>query len=156
MARLLRPGDLTPSPDLMSYARLVHPVAQRAADRYADWLDCVRDVTDSADLANAASRQRWQFASDARSLENVEPPTEARTLHRRLIETLQLAARASQLLGVGYRSTRYATVCDGQATLEDAQRALERIAGELARWVPPAELSSAREQPRGGAGRQAS
>jgi hypothetical protein len=134
----------------------VQPVAQRAADRYADWLECIRDLTDSADLANAASRQRWQFASDHASLAEMEPPAAARALHRRLLAALQLAARASQLLGVGYRSTRYATVCDGQAALEDAQQALRRIVEELAACAPATEPGALSEQRRTRANRQAS
>ena len=156
IARWLGSGDSPPSADLLAYVHAVQPVARRAADRYAVWLECLRDLTDSEDLANAASRQRWQFANDAAWLADMQPPAEARALHQRLLKALQLAARASQLLGVGYRSTRYATVCDGQAALEDAQRALQRVVEELADWMPAAEPAPLGEQRRARADRQAS
>jgi hypothetical protein len=86
----------------------------------------------------------------------MEPPARARAVHRRLLASLQLAARASQLLAVGYRSTRYATVCDGQAALHDAQLALQRIVEELSGWEPASEPAWLDDQRRPRANRQAS
>ena len=138
-AWLFRRPDRALDPDLHAYAADVRPVVARARAHYLEWLQWMREVTESSELANAASRLRWEFVSAAERLAGSAAPAEALALHRRLCDALTLAGRGAQLLGSGYRATKYATVCDGQALLLDAQDALQAIHEQLGRWSAPDE-----------------
>ncbi len=136
-ARLLGGNQQTPSPALISYARQVQPLVERVERAYADWLAHTQESPNPEMLANTASVQRWELASAAEALAALEPPAEAQRVHEGLLQGLRLSARAYQLLSLGYRSTTYATVCDGHTLLGDAQRALRPIAEQLAHWAEP-------------------
>jgi hypothetical protein len=125
-----------PSEELVAYAREVQPVARRAQRLYRVWLDRAQDIPKPEELANAASVLRWEFASAADRLASIVPPPPAARLHAQLLACQTDATRAAQLMGAGYRSTTYATVCDGQSLFSRTDERLGLLLEQLSRWAP--------------------
>ena len=146
-ARRLRGDADQPDQALVDYARRARPLAVRALRAYERWLDYARDLSTTESLANAASVQRWEYANWAEALAGLAPPLRAERLHTRLVESMFAAARASQLLGRGYRATTYATVCDGHALLSDAVDSVRLALLELGRRAAQRELSQPAQEP---------
>ena len=135
-SRLMSGADAGPSDDLVAYALRVRPAACGAQRVFGSWLRRVQQIPSTEALANAAAVQRWEFAAALDELGQLEAPAEAERIHARLLKALRDAARGSQLLANGYRSTTYGAVCDGQALLADAHKELGLVVGQLAEWTP--------------------
>jgi hypothetical protein len=134
-SRLFRGASALPRPEVVSYARRVHPFVSRAERSFRLWLVNGQDVGTTEDLANTASVQRWEYANWYDALSDVDVPAEALKLHDQLLAVLRECARAAQLLSVGYRSTTYATVCDGEYLLTRAHESVSLIARQLDLWL---------------------
>ncbi len=133
---------------MISYARQVSPFVERAERAYRLWLGRSSEVPRTEVLANAASVQRWEFASWVEALSQIAPPPEAAKLHGQMLAGLRDGARASQLLSSGYRSTTYFAVCDGQALLVRALDCLRPVGEQIAQWSAlPIPAAPARRRP---------
>jgi hypothetical protein len=140
VARLLGHNS-QPSKELVAYARQVQPLARRAQRLYRVWLARAQDIPKPDELANAASVLRWEFASAADRLAAIVPPPRAARLHAQLLACQTDATRAAQLMGAGYRSTTYSTVCDGQSLFSRTDERMGFLLDQLTRWAP--EVSGA-------------
>src|SRR3712207_3328249 len=94
----------TPSDaELAAYAEVVEPVLERAERLYVQWLEQAALFVDSEKLANAAAIHRWQVATMKQAIAGATPPPALASAHTALVEALQVASRAAQLLSSGSR-----------------------------------------------------
>ena len=114
--------------ELAAYAEVVEPVLERAERLYGQWLEQTALFVDSEKLANAAAIHRWQVATMKQAVEAVTPPPALASAHAALIDALQAASRAAQLLSSGSRFHNAGALCDGHTMLEAARR--QRLAAE--------------------------
>jgi hypothetical protein len=117
LGRLIR---RTPPPQadiLEAYAHEVIPVLDRAEWLYQYWLEQSTLFTDSEKLGNVAAIHRWETATMGRSLERVIPPAVLARAHEDVIDALEMASRAAQLLSNGSRFHNANAVCEGQSML---------------------------------------
>ena len=142
LTRRLR-GDAASAAAVSAYQRQARPYLLKALAAYDRWLSVSRDLGASDLLANAASVQRWEFLSWHEQLAELLPPGEIEHLHLRVMRGFRDAARASQLLALGYRSTTYATVCDGQTLLSDSTDCLRRALQQFKRVEPSQDFEAA-------------
>ena len=119
-----RPSDA----ELATYAEVVEPVLERAERLYGQWLEQTALFVDSEKLANAAAIHRWQIATMKQAVEGAEPPPALASAHTALIDALQAASRAAQLLSSGSRFHNAGALCDGHTMLEEARQ--QRLAAE--------------------------
>ena len=140
LVRLVRRRPPPPADLLDPYADAVLPLADRAETLYHQWFEHTALVSDSEKLANAAAIHRWESATLARRLERVNPPTELEGDHARLVEAIQLASRASQLLSSGSRYHNANALCEGQMLLTESRTRRLKALALLRRFV--------RERPR--------
>jgi hypothetical protein len=117
IGRFIRRTPPPPADLLEAYAHEVIPVLDRAEWLYAYWLEQSTLFTDSEKLGNVAAIHRWETATMGRSLERVIPPSVLADAHERVIDALDLASRAAQLLSNGSRFHNANAVCEGQALL---------------------------------------
>ena len=141
LGRLIR---RTPPPQadvLEAYAHEVIPVMDRAEWLYQYWLEQSTLFTDGEKLGNVAAIHRWETATMGRSLERVVPPAPLVGAHESVIEALELASRAAQLLSSGSRFHNAYAVCEGQALLgasrERRLAALKSMRRYLLQVPPP-------------------
>jgi hypothetical protein len=146
IGRLIRRTPPPPAELLEAYAHEVIPVLDRAEWLYEHWLEQSTLFTDGEKLGNVAAIHRWETATMGRSLERVIPPPVLADAHERVIDALELASRAAQLLSNGSRFHNANAVCEGQAMLATSRdrrlAALKAMRRYLAR-VQPAATSSA-------------
>jgi hypothetical protein len=135
--------DRQPNEELVAYARQVQPLVRRAKRLYRAWLARAQDLPNPDELANAASVLRWEFATALESLAAVAPPSRADRVHAQLRAGLTDAARAAQLIGAGYRSTTYGTVCDGQSLFARTDARMSEILELLSGWAPDVSPTAA-------------
>jgi hypothetical protein len=141
LGRLIRrtppPSDL-----LEAYAHEVIPVLDRAEWLYQYWLEQSTLFTDSEKLGNVAAIHRWETATMGRTLERVTPPAELAGIHESVVDALEMASRAAQLLSNGSRFHNANAVCEGQAMLTASRErrlaALRSMRRYLSRVPPPA------------------
>src|SRR3954467_4161434 len=117
LLRLVRRTPPPPPDVLEAYAHEVIPVLDRAEWLYQYWLEQSMLFTDSEKLGNVAAIHRWETATMGRSLERVVPPAVLAGAHESVIDALELASRAAQLLSNGSRFHNANAVCEGQAML---------------------------------------
>jgi hypothetical protein len=117
LGRLIRRPTPPPADVLEAYAHEVIPVLDRAEWLYQYWLEQTSLFTDSEKLGNVAAIHRWETATMGRSLERVRPPSVLARAHEDVIEALELASRAAQLLSNGSRFHNANAVCEGQSLL---------------------------------------
>jgi len=117
LGRLLRRTPLPPDDILEAYAHEVVPVLDRAEWLYQYWLEQSTLFSDSEKLGNVAAIHRWEAASMGRSLERVKPPSVLSGAHEDVLDALDMASRAAQLLSSGSRFHNANAVCEGQALL---------------------------------------
>jgi hypothetical protein len=117
LSRLIRRTPPPPDDVLDAYAHEVIPVLDRAEWLYQYWLEQSMLFTDSEKLGNVAAIHRWETATMGRSLERVVPPAVLAGAHESVIDALELASRAAQLLSSGSRFHNANAVCEGQSLL---------------------------------------
>jgi hypothetical protein len=142
IGRFIRRTPPPPADLLEAYAHEVIPVMDRAEWLYEYWLEQATLFTDSEKLGNVAAIHRWETATMGRSLERVIPPSVLADAHERVIDALELASRAAQLLSSGSRFHNANAVCEGHAMLavsrERRLAALRSMRRYLARVQPVA------------------
>src|SRR4051812_28962711 len=117
LGRLIGRRPPPPVDVLEAYAHEVVPVLDRAEWLYQYWLEQSMLFSDSEKLGNVAAIHRWETATMGRSLERVVPPSVLARAHAGVIDALELASRAAQLLSNGSRFHNAGAVCEGQAML---------------------------------------
>jgi hypothetical protein len=140
LGRLVRRAPPPPVELLEAYAHEVIPVLDRAEWLYQYWLEQSTLFSDSEKLGNVAAIHRWETATMGRSLEKVIPPTVLAGAHAGVIDALEMASRAAQLLSSGSRFHNANAVCEGQAMLGASRarrlaalRSMRRYLGRLQR-----------------------
>jgi hypothetical protein len=124
LAALGRMIGRTPPPPaevLEAYAHVVIPVLDRAEWLYQHWLEQSQLFSDSETLGNVAAVHRWETATMGRSLEGVTAPAVLASAHEDVVEALEMASRAAQMLSHGSRYHSANAVCEGQALLTAAR-----------------------------------
>src|SRR3954447_10957693 len=101
LVRLFRGQPAPPADLLEAYAHEVIPVLDRAEWLYRYWLEQSSLFSDAEKLGNVAAIHRWETATMERSLKNVIPPKQLADAHRRVLDALDIASRAAQLLSSG-------------------------------------------------------
>ena len=114
LGRLFRRTPLPPDDILEAYAHEVVPVLDRAEWLYQYWLEQSTLFSDSEKLGNVAAIHRWETASMGRSLERVRPPAVLAGAHESVLDALDMASRAAQLLSSGSRFHNASAVCEGR------------------------------------------
>jgi hypothetical protein len=117
ISRFIRRAPPPPAEVLEAYAHEVIPVLDRAEWLYAYWLEQSTLFTDGEKLGNVAAIHRWETATMGRSLERVIPPEVLAGAHEQVIDALEMASRAAQLLSNGSRFHNANAVCEGQSML---------------------------------------
>ena len=140
LGRLIRRTPPPPADLLEAYAHEVIPVMDRAEWLYEYWLEQSTLFTDGEKLGNVAAIHRWETATMGRSLERVIPPSVLAGAHEQVVDALELASRAAQLLSNGSRYHNANAVCEGHAMLavsrERRLAALKSMRRHLARAQP--------------------
>jgi hypothetical protein len=141
LGRLIRRTPPPPVDVLEAYAHEVIPVLDRAEWLYQYWLEQSTLFTDSEKLGNVAAIHRWETATMGRSLERVKPPGVLAGAHESVIDALELASRAAQLLSSGSRYHNANAVCEGQSLLGTSRErrltALKAMRRYLLQIPPP-------------------
>ncbi len=144
----------TPPPsteELGTYADQVIPVVDRAEWLYQYWLEQSSLFSDSEKLGNVAAIHRWEAATMGRTLEGIRPPGVLADAHAGMIEALEMASRAAQLLSSGSRFHNASAVCEGQSLLllsrERRLAALKSMRRYLMAVVAPMVPNEAAAQP---------
>ncbi|MGE3909458.1 MAG: hypothetical protein AB7K36_08915 [Chloroflexota bacterium] len=117
IVRFVKRTPLPPADVLEAYAHEVVPVLDRAEWLYQYWLEQSTLFSDSEKLGNVAAVHRWETATMGRSLEKVKPPAVLAGAHEHVLDALDMASRAAQLLTSGSRFHNANAVCEGQALL---------------------------------------
>src|SRR4051794_24189701 len=120
LAALGRMIGRTPPPPaevLEAYAHVVIPVLDRAEWLYQHWLEQSQLFSDSETLGNVAAVHRWETATMGPSPEGGAVPAVLAKAHEDVIEALEMASRAAQMLSHGSRYHSANAVCEGQALL---------------------------------------
>ena len=117
LGRMLGRTPPPPAEVLEAYAHVVIPVLDRAEWLYQHWLEQSQLFSDSETLGNVAAVHRWETATMGRSLEGVTVPAVLAKAHQDVIEALEMASRAAQMLSHGSRYHSANAVCEGQALL---------------------------------------
>ena len=117
IGRFIRRTPPPPADLLEAYAHEVIPVMDRAEWLYEYWLEQSTLFTDSEKLGNVAAIHRWEIATMGRSLKRVIPPSVLADAHEQVVDALEMASRAAQLLSNGSRFHNANAVCEGHAML---------------------------------------
>lgn len=117
LGRLIRRAPEPSVASLETYARQVIPIVDRAEWLYQYWLEQSSLFSDSEKLGNVAAIHRWEAATMGRTLIGIKAPAVLRNAHLGMIEALEMASRAAQMLGSGSRFHNANAVCEGQALL---------------------------------------
>jgi hypothetical protein len=140
LGRFIRRTPPPPTDLLEAYVHEVIPVLDRAEWLYQYWLEQSTLFTDGEKLGNVAAIHRWETATMGRSLERVIPPAVLADAHERVIDALEMASRAAQLLSNGSRFHNANAVCEGQALLSASRErrldALRSMRRHLAHFQP--------------------
>jgi hypothetical protein len=142
LGRLIRRTPPPPVDVLEAYAHEVIPVLDRAEWLYQYWLEQSTLFTDSEKLGNVAAIHRWETATMGRSLERVVPPGVLAGAHESVIDALELASRAAQLLSSGSRYHNANAVCEGQSLLGTSRERRLAALKAMRRYllqIPPAQ-----------------
>jgi hypothetical protein len=146
IGRFIRRTPPPPADLLEAYAHEVIPVLDRAEWLYEYWLEQSTLFTDSEKLGNVAAIHRWETATMGRSLARVIPPSVLADAHEQVVDALELASRAAQLLSNGSRFHNANAVCEGHAMLavsrERRLAALRSMRRYLARVQPVASAEA--------------
>ena len=145
IGRFIRRTPPPPADLLEAYAHEVIPVLDRAEWLYAYWLEQSTLFTDGEKLGNVAAIHRWETATMGRSLERVIPPAVLAGAHERVIDALDLASRAAQLLSNGSRFHNANAVCEGQAMLAVSRERRLAALKSMRRYLSRVQLAASSE-----------
>jgi hypothetical protein len=127
---------------LEAYAHEVIPVLDRAEWLYQYWLDQTSLFSDGEKLGNVAAIHRWEAATMERSLERVVPPPALVDAHQQVLEALELASRAAQLLSSGSRFHSANALCEGQSLLDTSRERRLSALRVMRRYLAPLAASA--------------
>jgi hypothetical protein len=145
LGRLIGRSPRPPAEILEAYAHEVIPVLDRAEWLYQYWLEQSTLFTDSEKLGNVAAIHRWETATMGRSLERVIPPAVLARAHAAVIDALEMASRAAQLLSNGSRFHNAGAVCEGQAMLTASRERRLAALRSMRRYLLPVSSPRAPE-----------
>jgi hypothetical protein len=137
LGRLIRRPRIPPSDVLEAYAQEVIPVLDRAEWLYQYWLEQSRLFTDGEKLGNVAAIHRWEATTMERSLERVIPPAALADAHARVLDALDLASRAAQLLSSGSRFHNANALCEGQSLLDTSRERRMTAIRAMRKYLAP-------------------
>lgn len=127
-----------PSPDVLeAYAHEVIPVLDRAEWLYQYWLEQASLFSDGEKLGNVAAIHRWEAATMERSLERVTPPSALADAHDRVLDALDMASRAAQLLSSGSRFHNANALCEGWSLLDGSRERRLSALRAMRRYLVP-------------------
>jgi hypothetical protein len=145
LGRLIMRTPPPPADELEAYAHDVIPMVDRAELLYQYWLEQSSLFSDSERLGNVAAIHRWETAKMSRSLEAVKPPAVLASAHANVVESLDMASRAAQLLSSGSRFHNAGAVCEGQALLGDSRERRLAALKSMRRYLAPIFATAAAE-----------
>jgi hypothetical protein len=145
IGRFIRGAPPPPAHLLEAYVHEVIPVLDRAEWLYEYWLEQSTLFTDSEKLGNVAAIHRWETAAMGRSLARVIPPSVLADAHERVIDALEMASRAAQLLSNGSRFHNANAVCEGHAMLTVSRERRLAALRSMRRYLARVQPVSARE-----------
>jgi hypothetical protein len=145
IGRFIRRTPPPPADLLEAYAHEVIPVLDRAEWLYTYWLEQSTLFTDGEKLGNVAAIHRWETATMGRSLERVRPPAVLAGPHEQVIDALELASRATQLLSNGSRFHNANAVCEGQAMLAVSRERRLAALKSMRRYLSRVQLEASPE-----------
>ena len=119
------------------------PVLDRAEWLYQYWLEQAGLFSDGEKLGNVAAIHRWETATMERSLERVVPPTALADAHERVLDALDMASRAAQLLSSGSRFHNANALCEGWSLLDSSRERRLAALRAMRRYMVP--LSAMRQ-----------
>ncbi len=129
--QLLKPQTLQEQRAQHAYVAQAQKIAARICRAFDDW-NAHREVEqDNQRLANTAAVNRWELMLLARETEALAAPRSMLGIQRNLQNAVKDAARACQLLAIGYRSHKAHAVCDGQALLIDVVSDVNALVAQL-------------------------
>src|SRR5215207_9998527 len=143
LGRLLRRTPAPPPDILEAYAHEVIPVLDRAEWLYQYWLEQAGLFSDGEKLGNVAAIHRWETATMERSLERVVPPAALAEAHERVLDALDIASRAAQLLSSGSRFHNANALCEGWSLLDTSRERRLTALRAMRRYMMP--LSAMRQ-----------
>ena len=143
IGRFIRRTPPPPADLLEAYAHEVIPVLDRAEWLYEYWLEQSTLFTDGEKLGNVAAIHRWETASMGRSLARVVPPAVLADAHSRVVDALDLASRAAQLLSNGSRFHNANAVCEGHAMLAASRERRLAALRSMHRYLAPVQAEAA-------------
>lgn len=146
LGRLIRRTPPPPVEHLEAYAHQVIPVADRAEWLYQYWLEQTSLFSDSEKLGNVAAIHRWETATMGRSLESVTPPAVLAQAHAGVVEALEMASRAAQLLSSGSRFHNAGAVCEGHAMLGASRDRRLAALKAMRRYLAPVVVAAAAQE----------
>jgi len=133
-----------PADELEAYAHAVVPALDRAEWLYQYWLEQSSLFSDAEKLGNVAAIHRWEAATMQRSLEDVPVPPALSRAHRGVLDALDLASRAAQLLSSGSRFHNANALCEGQSMLDASRERRMAAIRAMRRYLAPLAAASQR------------
>ena len=120
------------------------PVLDRAEWLYQYWLEQAGLFSDGEKLGNVAAIHRWETATMERSLERVDRRRSALAdAHERVLDALDMASRAAQLLSSGSRFHNANALCEGWSLLDSSRERRLAALRAMRRYMVP--LSAMRQ-----------
>jgi hypothetical protein len=137
-----------PPPDVLeAYAHEVIPVLDRAEWLYQYWLEQASLFSDGEKLGNVAAIHRWETATMERSLERVEPPDALAGAHDRVLDALEMASRAAQMLSSGSRFHNANALCEGWSLLDASRERRLSALRSMRRYLVPRTTPAPEPEP---------
>jgi hypothetical protein len=120
----------------------------RAEWLYQYWLEQAGLFSDGEKLGNVAAIHRWETATMERSLERVVPPAALSEAHERVLDALDIASRAAQLLSSGSRFHNANALCEGWSLLDTSRERRLAALRTMRRYMTPlAAMQQSQEAP---------
>ena len=126
-------GASTADDAQQGYARVALELLARCEELHQHWLEQADEQRRTERLANAVAVYHWHLSGVRERLSNLEAPPALSALHESLLNALDAAYRATQLLSHGYRFHNVRRICDGGLLLEEARTQAAAARDNLAR-----------------------